>query len=235
MAINPSQLNPFGNFNLGLGTIGNVLVLIFASLLIVGLIGGIIAYIFYRKTYSQNIYIFGLLGNKPTLRFVDKAKVMKFGSVGDVLFFLQKKKKYITPPTIQIAPNTWWYWERPDGELINFTLGDIDEDMRKAGITYIDNDMRMQRLGIEKNLRDRFEKIGFWAKYGATIMALVFVIMVTIALVVLFSKLVDVSKALESNAKAVENMATVVNKFYDEKLHGGTPTGAGGLTPAGGT
>ena len=105
--INPSQLNPFGSFNVGMGTIGNVFVWIFICLFIVGIFGGVIIWIFYKKTFSQNIYIFGLLGNKPTLRMVDKAKIMKFGGVGDTLFYLQKQKKYITPPSIQIAPNTF--------------------------------------------------------------------------------------------------------------------------------
>ena len=216
-------------FNIGGGTLGTVLLWIFISILFIGIIVAIVVFIVYKRTYNQNIHIYKMIGNRPTLALIDKARVVRMGAVGDSLFQLRKLKKYIAPPTIQISPNTWWYWQRTaDSELINFTLGDVDEQMRKAGVKYVDTDMRMQRLGIEKNLRDRFEKIGFWSKYGATIMGLVFVIMVTIALVVLFSKLVDVSKALESTAGAIQKMAESIDKFYMNTQGGGTS----GLVPA---
>lgn len=219
------------NFSFGgMGTVATVMMWIFISLIVVGIFVAIIVWIVYKRTYNQNIYIYKMLGNKPALTFVDKAKVVRMGSVGDTLFQLRKMKKFIAPPTIQISPNTWWYWQRPDGELINFTLGDIDEQMRKAGVQYVDTDMRMQRLGIEKNLRDRFEKIGFWQKYGATIMGLIFVIMVTISLVVLFSQLRDVSKALQGTAGAIQSMAESVNKFYNGTIGGGA--NPSGLVPA---
>ena len=114
--------------------------------------------------------------------------------------------------------------------MINFSLGDIDYQMRKAGAYYVDTDMGMQRLGIEKNLRDRFQKVGFWQKYGTTIVGALFVIMVTVSLVVLFAKLIDVSKALESTASAIRDMSETVNKFYDVKLQGQSPTSS--LQPA---
>jgi hypothetical protein len=115
-----------------------------------------------------------------------------------------------------MAPKTWWFWERADGELINFGLDNVDETFKKAGVYYIDTDMRMQRLGIEKNLRDRFDKQGWWQKYGNTVMGIIFVLFVTIALVVLFSKLVDVSNSLDATAQSVNAMATAVNKFYSK-------------------
>jgi len=218
-----------GNFNFGIGTLGTILIWIFMSLIVVGFVIAIVIWIIYKKTYNQNIHIYRMLGNKPSLTLIDKAKIIRMGAVGDTLFQLRKMKKFIAPPTIQIAPHIWWYWQRPDGELINFTLGDIDEQMRKAGVQYVDTDMRMQRLGIEKNLRDRFEKIGFWQKYGATVMGIIFVVMVTIALIVLFSKLVDVAKAMDSTAQAITKMAESVDKFYTIS-QGGTPPS--GLKPA---
>jgi hypothetical protein len=178
-----------------------------------GFIIAVVVYIVYRKTYSQKIQIYGLVGNAPTLKSNDRAKIVRFGGAGDTLFYLQKKKKFISPPTIQMGTNTWWYWERRDGEMINISLGDIDEQMRQAGVYYVDTDVRMQRLGIEKNLRDRFQKVGFWAKYGTTIAGAIFIILITVALVVLFAKLVDVAKALESTAQAIEHMATSVDTF----------------------
>ena len=204
-----------GGFNFNLGAVGNILVWLFICFIIFAILIGIVIFIIYRRMYNQNILIFGLLGNVPTLKKTDKAKIVKFGLAGDTLFYLQSKK-YITPPNIQMAIRTWWFWERADGELINFGLDNVDETFKKAGVYYIDTDMRMQRLGIEKNLRDRFDKPNWWSKYGTTVMGIIFVLFVTIALVVLFSKLVDVSKSLDATAQSVNAMATAVNKFYSK-------------------
>jgi hypothetical protein len=220
------------NFNAGLGVFGNVLFWVLIICFIVGIIGGIIAYVFWRKSYGQQIWVFGVIGNRSTLKVIHHAKVVGFGGAGDFLYFIRERKKYIAPPTIQMGKNIWWYWERKDGELINIGLGDIDEQMKKAGAYFIDTDIRMTRLGIEKNLRDRLQKTGFWAKYGQTILGIIFVIMVTVALVILFSQLKDVSKALEGTASAIQKMAEAVNKFYDAKS-GNYVSPAGGLVPAG--
>lgn len=216
-------------FNFGLGTVGNAMVWVFISFIVFAFIIAVVVYIIYKKTYNQKILIFGLMGNVPTLKESDLAKIVRIGAVGDTLFYIQRKKKYITPPTIQMAKRVWWFWERSDGELINFGLENVDELFRKAGIYYIDTDMRMQRLGIEKNLRDRFEKVSFWQKYGSAIMGALFVIMVTVALVVLFAKLVDVSKALEKTAQSIQSMADSVDKYYKKTSGQDIDTG---LTPA---
>jgi hypothetical protein len=219
-----------GNFNIGAGAVGNILLWILLVVAIVMALCGVIIFIFWKRSYSQKIMIFGLVGNVPTLKMMDRAKIMRFGSAGDTLFFLQKKKKFIAPPTLQAGSKTWWYWERKDGEMINFTIGNIDEQMQQAGAYFVDTDVRMQRLGIEKNLRDRFQKVGFWQKYGATIAGLLFVVLVTVALVVLFAKLVDVANALESTAQAVQNMATAVQQSAKSGGAGISP-----LTPANST
>ena len=201
-------------FNFGLGEIGNILLIIFVVFVVFSAIGGIVAFIIWRKTYSEKVIVFGRIGNKPTVKYNDKAKYIKFGLIGDKLLYCRKLKKYLPPPNIQIAPHTWWMFEREDGEYINFSLADIDEKMREMGAYFVDVDMRLSRVATEKNLRSRLEKIGFWQKYGGTVAGFIFVVLITVALVVLFAKLVDVSKALESVAEAVKEMAGAVNNYY---------------------
>jgi len=64
-------------------------------------------------------------------------------------------------------------------------------------------------------------------KYGALVGGIIFMIMVTVCLVVLFSKLKDVATALDSVSGNVGNMAKAVEEFYKEKS-GESPSG---LTP----
>jgi len=219
-----------GGFNVNMGTLGTILLVILISLLV---FGGFIALFYWwymRRTYSQTIWIFGLIGGVPMFKGQDKGKYIPFGATGDRLMHFRVRKKYVSPPTIQMGKHLWWYWERSDGELINIGLKDIDEQMRKVGAYFTDTDMRMTRLGIEKNLRERLEKQSFWAKYGTMIAGAIFVILVTISLVVLFSKIVDVAKAMDNMAQSVNAMANQIQAYYEKRIGSESPADKGGTT-----
>jgi len=222
--------NLLGTLGLGgikMGTIGTVFLWIFIIVLLVGSICGFFIWWYMRKAYNKNIWIFGKVAGVPMLKSIDKAKLVAFGMAGDKLIYLRKSKKYLSPPQIQMGKDIYWYYEREDGEFINFSLDDLDDILKKAGCYYVDTDMRMQRLGIEKNLRDRLDKKSWLEKYGALVGGIIFMIMVTVCLVVLFSKLKDVATALDSVSGNVGNMAKAVEEFYKEKS-GESPSG---LTP----
>lgn len=220
-----------GNFSFG--TLGSVLIWGFVIILVLGLLGWILFWYINKRSYTQNIWIFGKVGGVPMLKFIDKGRMLAFGMAGDRLLNLKKMKKFLPPPRIQMGKDIYWFYEREDGELINFSLEDLDERQKKAGAYYVDTDMRMQRLGIEKNLRERMERKGFFEKYGSTIAGAIFVIMVTVALVVLFSKLKDVAISMDGMAGSVNAMAQGIQKFYDARIGGLSPADVGtGLVPA---
>lgn len=224
-----------GGFGLGgfdIGTLGTILIWIFVFILICGLLAGFIIWYYNRRLYSQNIWIFGKIGGVPMLKYIDKGRLIAFGMAGDKLLNLKKSKKFLPPPTIQMGKAIYWYYEREDGEFINFSLKDLDEVFKKAGAYYVDSDMRLARLGIEKNLRERMERKGFFEKYGSTIAGAIFVIMVTVALVVLFSKLKDVAGSIDALAGSVSSMANAIEQFYTARTGGESPADVSGLVPA---
>jgi len=199
------------------GTIGTVFLWV-GIFLVIALVLGLSVWVIYsRRLYTKKIWVFRRIGGVPVFQYEDKGRLMSFGMAGDKLMNLKKTKKFLPPPTIQMGRELFWYWEREDGEFINFSMTDIDEVQRKAGAYFVDTDMRMQRLGIEKNLRERMERKGFFEKYGSTIAGVIFVIMVTVALVVLFSNLKDVASSMDSMAGSVNSMATEIRSFYEER------------------
>jgi hypothetical protein len=216
-----------------LGTVGTVLLWILGIVVFLAIVGGIIYWWYQKKVYNQTIKIYSKIGNYPRLKVTDKAKYFAVGLAGDRLFVLRSLKKNLPPPTIQAGPNEWWYWEREDGELINIGPTDVDEVHRKLNVKFVDTDMRMSRVGIEKILRDRLQKQTFWAKYGQTVMSLIFVIFIMISLVVLFSKLKDLSVSLKETSDSVNNMAGSVRLFYESREGGKSPSdvGTSGLVP----
>lgn len=219
----------FSGFNIG--ALGIIIAWVIGIIIVGGILAVGIIWYFNRKSYTQEVWVFGRVAGVPMRKYIDRGKYMAFGMAGDKLMKLKKLKKFIAPPQIQSGRNLWFLYEREDGELINFSLTDIDEEQKKAGAYYVDTDMRMQRLGIEKNLRERLQKIGFFEKYGQTIAGVIFVIMVTVSLVVLFSQLKDVTSALDGVSANVGAMANAVEQFYVEKI-GDRPIEASGLEPA---
>ena len=214
------------------GTIGSILLWVGVIIIVGGLLAWGIIWWTNRRSYNQKIWIFGKIAGVPMLKFIDAGKFLAFGMAGDRLLKLQKSKKFLSPPQIQMGKNIWWYYEREDGEYINFSLTDIDDLQKKAGAYYVDTDMRLARLGIEKNLRERMTKLSFFEKYGTAIAGVIFVIMVTVALVVLFSQLKDVATAMDGMAGSVSKMANAIEQFYSVRVGGEAPSDVSGLVPA---
>lgn len=199
----------FGGWSLGLGFFGNLIIWILLSIIIVGIIGYIIYRVVIKRVYKHKIYVFGMFGKQPMKKWEDTAREMRIGRAGDYLFYLRKRKKFIPPPVLQMGRNEWWYWERVDGELINIDMEDVDTKQRRMGVHFIDTDMRMQRLGIEKNLSFRLQKQTFWQKYGDKIINAVFYVLVTLMLVILF---VQWRKTATAITGAVQIASEVMDK-----------------------
>lgn len=212
----------FGGFDIGIGTLGNVLLVFFLAILILGLAGaGIFMYI-NNKKFKYIIPLYKKIGGTPIKIGVYKAKDYKIGNAGDKLWFVRKVKKFISPATIQTAPNEYSHFEREDGEWINFGLGDIDEMFKTAGVKYIHQDMRATRIAIGELMDLRFkDKKGFWEKYGQMIMNVVFYLIVAIAMVVIFYQWSDIVE------KTSVLMDKIVQLEEQRKVSGG-----GGVVPA---
>lgn len=194
----------------GSGT-GLAIMIAIGVVVVGGILAGAVAWVIHYISFNKKIVLWKKLGNKKPQKIItDRGKFERVGEGGDYWCRTRKLKKILPRPTKQAGPNEYWFYEREDGEWINFDMGDIDEQMRQAGAYYVDEDMRLQRLGIQKNLRDRFQKVGFWQKYGGMIMNLIFLIVVTIMLVVLFKEMRDNWAVGREMASAVRDMAVEV-------------------------
>lgn len=160
--------------------------------------------------FNRKIVLFKKISGKTIPVGQDKGMLERVGIAGDSWLRTKKMKKIIPRPKIWVDKNTAWFFEREDGEWINFGIEDIDGAMKEAKAYYVDEDMRLQRLGIQRNLKDRFDKPGFWEKYGAQIMMVIFFLIVTICLIVIFNKMNDLIKALPQLASALRDLANAI-------------------------
>ena len=187
------DLNPIAQSGVTLGGIGWALLIFFLAILVVGMIGfGVWMYI-QRKRLKYTIPLQKRIGNKVITVGVYKAQDFKIGMAGDKLWYIPKMKKYISPATLQTAPNEYTHFEREDGEWINISYPDVDEIMKEAGVKYIATDMRSNRIAISNLLDQRFaNKQSFWEKYGNMIAQVIFYMCVCICMVVIFWQWSDI-------------------------------------------
>lgn len=191
----------FAKWNLGIGLIGNLLLLLLFCCIITIIIGVFVYMFISKRIYKHQIVVIGMIGNSVMEKWKDTAKEVLIGRAGDKLYLLRRRKRFLPPPTIQSGMHKWIFWEREDGELINVGYENLDEKMKLMGLKFVDTDMRMQRLGIEKNLQYRLQKEGFWDKYGDKIVNMAFYVLLTVLIIVIFSQMGKIAGNLNEAVK----------------------------------
>jgi len=186
---------------------------------------GILTWVFIRyKKYNQKILIFRKINGVVMPFGKDQGWFQRIGKAGDYWCRTLKTKKILPKPTIAMGRNTFWYYIREDGEWINFGVENIDDKMKSAGVYYVDEDMRLQRLGIEKNIRDRFEKKeGFFAKYGGLIVNIFFILIVMVALILLFKEMGGLADKLGNVAGSINKLAEATTNMVAQARSGVVP------------
>jgi small-conductance mechanosensitive channel len=191
--------------DIGIGQIGSILIVFVVCIILIGILIFLVVWKTEGKKYNKIICLFSKIGNASTKVGTYKAKTVPIGKV-EQLWFVKGIKKYLAPATIQSAPREYWYWIREDGEWINFGIEDLDESQKTAGIKYIHQDMRMQRLATDKLLESRLMEKSFWDKYGHMIANIIYYFIVVIAIIIIFyqfSKIVEKINELMQTAGAL--------------------------------
>jgi len=235
--VSVDDINPLANVNLGgsMGSLGSILLVIAIAVVILGGIGLLIYMKSVKKAYWINIHVFRLIGNIPTRVAIYTAKEIPFGMAGDKLWkvapsgiFKFNTIKWLPVGKIQSAPREFWYYIREDQEWINFALSDLNKISKEAGIRFVQEDMRLQRLATERLLEQRLMNKTFWEKWGTTIMMIIVFLVISICMVIIFyqfSKLLDQFTQVE--ATQLET-ARILYKVFGEN-YAMNFTGSGGI------
>lgn len=212
-----SDINPLSNFSVGgfskIGSIGLIIVIV---LVILGMGGFLIWFIMNKKRYKYVIPLYRKIGNQVIRVGFYRARDFPIGKAGDTLWFVAKAKKYIAPATLQTGKNEYPHYVREDGEWINFDMPDIDDQMKKADVHYIHQDMRSQRIAISQLLEQRLMQKGFWEKWGVVIGYVIFFMIITVAMIIIFYQWSNIADKV---ALMLDRLMAHEEKMY--KLQGG--------------
>lgn len=217
---------------LGGGTgfdVGNI-VLIFVGFIFFAIVAAAgTYYIVNRIQYKLKIIIFQRVDGRFKVTARDKAKIIKVGEAGDDAFVLRKFKKMIPSGNIQTGDRTYWYFISDDGEWINFSPGDFDEDRREMGSQFLDREMRYARTSLQQMTKERYNKPNFLEKYGGMIAYSILILVTCIGFFLIVDKMLDVAAASSSAVEASKGVLTETKRIlgYIDTIQGGS-----GIVPA---
>lgn len=240
-----ADLNPFANIGSGasMGTYGSIALVVAIAIFVLGLIGFLIYWQYIKKQFWIRIHVFRLIGNIPTRVAVYSAKEVPFGMAGDKLWKVAptgmmqmfKAIKWLPVGKIQTAPKEFWYYIREDGEWINFALSDLNEIQKKAGVRFVQEDMRLQRLATERLLEQRLMNKSFWDKWGNVIMTVIFFLVIAVCMVIIFYQFGKIQDQQLMNEQVQFETARILLKVFGENFasnYTGTGGAVTGLVPA---
>ena len=184
--VSVADINPFAKFDIGVGQIGNALILFAIAVVIVGMVGWLIYWRINSRTFKFKIPLYKSISGVNYRQGFYFAKNVPISKAGDSLWFVKGVKKFLAPATLTSAPNEYPHEEREDGEWINFAIESVNEKQKKAGVKFIHQDMRTQRVATGQILEQRLINKGFWEKYKDMIIHLLFYIITTLLLIVIF-------------------------------------------------
>jgi len=212
MAVDIASLNPLKDFDIGIGAIGSALLVLFIAVFVVCLTGVIIFLYLNKRKYKYKIPLTKKIGERTIRVKTFLAKDFPIGRAGDKLWLVKGIKKYIMPATLQTGANEFTHHEREDGEWINVEYPDVDEVMRTMGVKFVKQDMRAGRIAISDILEERFkDQKSFWEKWGNMIMQLIFYLVVTMMMIVIFYQWSDIVTKVSSLIDKLDGMEAIRN------------------------
>jgi len=210
MALETDLLDKLPNINTG--SIVGVVTYILVGLVILILLGVVAYVIILRLKFNRKIVIFEKINGKFEPARKDRAMFVRFGIGGDQIFFIKKLKKYVPIPELQTGRNTYWFFLRQDGELINFAPGDFDEQSKRMGAHFLDKEMRYARVSLQGHWKERYDKPKFWEKYGSLIINVIAILIIMVFLFLILDKFLSSLGTIESLMETQQTVLETNNR-----------------------
>ena len=203
---------------MGIGSGGSsvdvgLILLIFGIIILVGIIAAIVTFVIViQKQYKIKIRKYERINGRFQEVGTIKAKVIPIGTGGDSALLLKKPKKLLPMPTLQTGVNTYLYFVSDDGEWINFSYGDFDENRKEMGAFMLDREMRYARTSLQNQSKERYDETSFLQKYGGLIAYSVLIICTAIGFWLLIDQMIEVAKASAQAVDASKDVLIEVKK-----------------------
>lgn len=182
-------------------------------LIIVILIAGVFGFWFYLRTnkqrYNKSIRLFEEINNAFTESGWDVATEMNIPNTSVKVFYLKNSKIYLPRGTLQMGKNIFYYGIRKNREWVNFTIKNLDKEMKEVGLNYDHTDMRYANTQLKKLLERNYKNEKWWKAYKNEIAMVMLILMLTFSFWFLIGKMAEVSSSTNAG---METAGEVMDK-----------------------
>ena len=192
----------------------NVIMVVIITLVVILIVCGLFGLWAYsyiqKKKFNITIQLFEKINGKyrPTRKL--KAMELNYSDSGEKAIFIKELNRYRAKPTAQMGERTYWLALDDENSLINIEMEDVDFVLREMRVETTETESRANRIAFQKALGDRLKtKESFWDKYGKTIMNVIYIVLVTIAIIFILTKVVNM---LGSISAILDKIAVMEDK-----------------------
>lgn len=181
------------NFDLSkiLGGFGQFVVILFLFILV----GGIFYYIYYRKKkkklYDKKIHWFEEVNGIVIPIDDDVACELTIPGTNINVFYIKSKDMYLPRPVKRMGKKAYWFVIKNNKEIVNFTLKNINDEMKEANLDYDHTDQRYALTNlkalIQRNYRDK--SLPWWREYKEIISLVLLIFVLTLSFIFIISKM----------------------------------------------
>lgn len=159
------------------------------------LVGVIIWYFYYlkrsSKAYNKKIFWFEEVNGSMVPIGEDLACELTIPNTSVNVFYIKDKDMYLPRPQKAMGKNRFWFVIKKNGEIVNFVMKNMNEEMKEANLEYDHTDMRYALTNlkdlIKRNYRDKSQP--WWREFKDVIAVVVLVFVLTLSFVFIISKM----------------------------------------------
>lgn len=189
----PGTENMFGGgFNF-LGMMSGVMqfVILVGMFILVGVILYFAHYLKNSKEqYKQKVHWFEEVNGVPVPLGFDLARELTIPNTNVQVFYIKNRDLYLPRPRIKMGKDAYWFMIKRNGEIVNFRMKNMNEEMKEANLDYDHTDMRYALTNlkdlIKRNYRDKSQP--WWREYKDVIGLVVLIFVLTISFIFIISK-----------------------------------------------
>lgn len=193
----------------------------FAILLIMFLIiGGLFYTVYYikkkKKNYNKKIFWFEEVHGVIVPIGQDTACELIIPGTNINVFYIKAKDMYLPRPVKRMGKDAYWYVVKNNREIVNFTMKNINEEMKEANLDYDHTDTRYALTNlkelIKRNYRDKSQP--WWREYKDVIGLVILIFVLTLSFIFIISKvggLIDKAGVLIDHADQLIQKAQTIS------------------------
>lgn len=167
---------------------------IITALVMFFVVGGATYWFFLRKGKNvdnkRTIYWFEETNGRMVRIGKDDALELIIPTTNIPVFYIKARDMYLPKLVRKMGDNEYWCALRTNGEIVNFTMKNINDQMRESNLDFDHTDMRYAHTNlrelIKRNYKDKAVK--WWVEYKEVISLVILIFVMTLSFIFIVSK-----------------------------------------------